>query len=325
VSQPSHISAALTLETLQPLSFTHHGTEGLPLLARGIDKEGRPLRTVFMPAAQLRGRIRHEVALAELRAKPSKAKLEDAYLLALGQDLKRTEDQSEEAVRLAEQQAFRNGNPLLDLFGTWKVSSRLYVSHLLPSVNVQPDVVSHIRRDLDSNETLMNALGTEEQDRFYQRQQNQGLASKTEDLIKQASRQLSMARKAKDDAKVKEFTDKIEALKNTKKTQKGDDASDNSKHLVSLQIIPAGIELHGKLVVQRPRAYDVSALANAFDGISRNPYMGAQRARGCGEIRGNVTFSTDSGEVLVVAKFGGGRPANIEWTDAGKAFTQSAT
>jgi hypothetical protein len=53
---------------VQPLTFTHHGTEGLPLLTRGVDAEGRHQRTVYIPAAQLRGRLRHEAALAELRS-----------------------------------------------------------------------------------------------------------------------------------------------------------------------------------------------------------------------------------------------------------------
>jgi hypothetical protein len=168
--------AEIDLHTLQPLTFTHHSTDGLPLLTRGVDAEGRHLRTVYIPAAQLRGRLRHETALAELRARPDKAKLEDAYLLALGQDLRPHEDDEPEAIKLKEQMVFRQQNPLLDIFGTWKVASRLFVSHLLPSVNVQPDKVSHIRRDLDTNPDMMALLDDAEQDRLYERQGKQGLS-----------------------------------------------------------------------------------------------------------------------------------------------------
>lgn len=325
MTQRSFITAELQLHTLQPLTFTHHGTEGLPLLTRGVDAEGRHQRTVFIPAAQLRGRLRHEAALAELRARPGKAKLEDAYLLALGQDLRPEEDAEPEAIRLREQRVFRAQNPLLDLFGTWKVASRLFVSHLLPEVNVLPDTVSHIRRDLDSNEDMMDLLDETEQDRLYERQNSQGLASKAEALIKLTMRELGAARKAKDEARLAELTAKLEELKELKKTRKGEDTSDNTKHLLELQVIPLGITLLGSLTVNGAQAHDLNMLVQAVDSFSRQPYLGAQRARGCGEVRGRATFKDAQGSVLVVVGFGGRAPAQVEWTDEGRNFLNTAS
>ncbi len=315
-----NLIADIELLTLQPLTFTHHGTEGLPLLTRGIDDEGRHQRTVYLPAAQLRGRVRHESAMAELRKKPEKAKLEDAYMLALGQDLRPSEDDEPEDIRLSEQIKFRQQNPFLDIFGTWKVASRLYVSHLLPAVNVLPDKVSHIRRDLDTNEDMMALLDDEEQNRLYDRQDKQGLASKAESLIKLTNRELLAARKAKDQTKLADLNAKLEELKALKKSQKGDDQSDNTKHLLELQVIPAGITLTGKLIVRHATAFDLSTLVEAFNGLSRNPYMGAQRARGCDEVQGQVRFQNDLGEVLVVVKFGGLQAAQVAWTNAGQQW-----
>jgi CRISPR/Cas system CSM-associated protein Csm3 (group 7 of RAMP superfamily) len=324
MTQRSLIVADVQLHTAQPLTFTHHGTDGLPLLTRGVDAEGRHQRTVYIPAAQFRGRIRHEAAMAELRSRPEKAKLEDAYLLALGQDLRPDEDEEPEAIRLKEQLTFRAANPLLDLFGTWKVASRLFVSHLLPSVNVMPDTVSHIRRDLDSNDDMMALLDEQEQDRFYERQEKQGLASKAEALIKIATRELAVARKAKDQAKVDEMTAKLEELKELKKTRRGDDQSDNSKHLLELQVIPAGINLSGTLTVHDAKACDLETLVQALRGFSQKPYLGAQRARGCGEISARVTFKNGEGDVLAVVAFAAMAPATVEWTEAGRTFAQSS-
>lgn len=318
------ITADLQLHTEQPLTFTHHGTDGLPLLTRGVDAEGRHQRTVFVPAAQLRGRLRHEAALAELRARPEKSKLEDAYLLALGQDLRPEEDAEPEAIRLREQLAFRAQNPLLDLFGTWKVASRLFVSHLLPEVNVQPDTVSHIRRDLDSNPDMMDMLDDAEQDRLYDRQNSQGLASKAEALIKLTTREMAAARKAKDDTKLAQLDAKLAELKELKKTRKGEDASDNTKHLLELQVIPLGINLLGSLTVNGATPYDLNLLVQAMDGFSQQPYLGAQRARGCGEVRGQATFKDAQGGVLLVAHLGGRAPARLEWTDDGRQFLSTA-
>ncbi len=318
------IVADISIDSVQPLTFTHHGVVGLPLMTRGVDQEGRHQRTVYIPAAQFRGRLRHEAALSEMRGKPEKVKLEQAYMLALGQDLRPDEDDVPEQVRLKDQLKYRAANPLLDLFGTWKLASRLFVSHFLPEVNVLPDKVSHIRRDLDTDEEVMAELGEEQQDRLYERQDKQGLASKAEALIKLATRELMAAKRAKDRAKVDEFEAKILELKELKKTQKGDDDSDNTKHLVQLDVIPAGITLNGKLTVHGANQYDLQTLVKALDGFSFKPYLGAQRARGCGEVRGTANFKNQDGEVLAAVRFGGLGAAKVEWTEAGNQFLRAA-
>ena len=316
----SFLFGAVTLTTVNPVSFSHHGVDGLPTMVRGVDQEGRHLKTVYIPGAQFRGRLRHEAAMAEL-LRGDKVKLETAYMAALGQDLRPEEDQEVEQIRLAEQLALRQGQPLLDLFGTWKMASRLMVSHLLPEQNVAADSFSLIRRDLDSNTEMMTLLDDAEQDRFYERRDKQALASRSGALMKIAMRELVAARRAKDTNKVDELEAKLVELKELKKTHKGDDESENTKHLLEVEAIPAGLTLTGKLVVQRARPRDLSILSDALDRISRKPVLGAHLARGCGEVAGRVAFTNADGEVLLVATFGGYRPAVIEWTETGRAWT----
>lgn len=314
------IMVDVLIHTVQPLTYTHHGVKGLPLTTRGVDSEGKPLRTVYIPAPQFRGRLRHEAALAELRARPAKVKLEEAYMLALGQDLDPEEDDEPEAIRLGDQIKFRRDNPFLDLFGTWKVASRLCVSNLLPELNIMPDRVSHIRRDLDSNEDLMELLDAEEQNRMYDRQSKQAMASKVGTLIKQAETALKAARRQRDTGLIDQLEAKLNELDELKKQQKGDDESDNTKHLVELQVIPAGIDLVGKIIVEGPRISDLKYLTQAFETLSLKPMMGAQRARGCGEIRGRARFRLPDGEPLAAVSFGGFVPTTTEWTDRGRTF-----
>ena len=320
-NKPENVFVEISMDTKQPVTFTHHGIEGLPMMTRGVDDEGRAQRTVFMPAAQLRGRIRHEAALAVMRGKGEPVKLEEAYMLALGQDLRPEEDNEPEAIRLGDQIKFRQDNPFLDLFGTWKVASRLFVSHLLPEANVYPDRFSHIRRDLDTNENVFEQLPDEEISRFYDRQQAQSQASKAGGMIKATETALRKARKDKDTALVDELEAKLEDLKNLKKEHKGDDESENTKHLVELQAIPAGITLMGKLIVQKATAADITTIVAAIDGISHNPMFGAQRARGCGEIAGKARVVAADGEPLATIEFGGFKPAVVQWTARGQAFT----
>ena len=61
-------------------------------------------------------------------------------------------------------------------------------------------------------------------------------------------------------------------------------------------------------------------LTGALNAISEFPMMGAQRARGCGEVSGTATVCHTQGEVLAQIAFGGFLPAALEWTDAGTAF-----
>jgi aspartate 1-decarboxylase len=50
--------------------------------------------------------------------------------------------------------------------------------------------------------------------------------------------------------------------------------------------------------------------------------LGAQRARGCGEVNGSATFKNADGDVLAVVRFGELQPANIEWTAIGTQLTE---
>lgn len=318
-----NIFGNITITTVNPVSFSHHSQEGLPMMTRGVDAEGRHLKTVFLPAAGLRGRIRHEVAMSVLE-REGKAKLGRAYMLALGQSTDgRVEDEGDVQYKIGEQLALREKEPVVDLFGTWKINSRLQVSHLMPAVNVQPDTFSFIRRDLDSNEEMFALFDASAQDAFYDRQTTLSQASKAGDMIKVATSALMKAKKAKSpqdeidalEAKLAE----LKALKTAHKDEAGGDGN-NSKHLLEVEAIPAGIDLLGSIVVKNAKSRDLEMLIEAFDRISQKPKLGAHTARGCGEVTGNATFTNSDGEVLAVVRFGGYKKAAVEWTKTGKDY-----
>lgn len=319
-----YIFGSITISTVNPIAFSHHGIDGLPLMTRGVDAEGRHLKTVFLPAAGLRGRIRHEVAMSVLE-RQGKVKLAQAYMLALGQSTDgRIEDEGDVQYKIAEQLKIRESDPVLDLFGTWKIASRLQVSHLMPAVNVQPDRFSFIRRDLDSNEAIMNLLGDDEQSVFYERQNLLSKASKAGEMIKVATSTLMKAKKVKDSELVNELEAKIAEMKALAKQHKDDVGGDgnNSKHLLEVETIPAGIDLLGTIVVKNAKPRDLGMLIEALNRISLRPVVGAHVARGCGEVRGTATFSNRDGEVLCVTHFGGYQEATCEWTEIGSEYVE---
>ena len=166
----SNIIIEVEVTTVNPVTFTHHGKNGLPTIARGMDDAGNVKHTVYLTGAALRAQLRHGAAVAELRK--SGGTLGDAYYLAVGQDLKPVADEDIDEVIATQKQ--RDESPaIIDLFGTWKMPSRLLVSNLLPAVNILPEHMSFIRRDLDSNPELFGTLNDAEQTEFYARQDRQ--------------------------------------------------------------------------------------------------------------------------------------------------------
>ncbi len=341
----ANIFAYIEIKTINPLSFSHHGyrkrADGsvpLPTMIRGINEIGEPLRTVYWPAAALRGALRHGAALADMQ-KGSKATLKDAYLLALGQDLEREESEAREKLEaqttgkkadkkpqdvLATNADRARVHPVLDLFGTWKMPSRLQVSNLLPVINVAPDRFSYVRRDLDTNPELFDLLAPEDHQAFYDRQQRQAEASRIGEQIDILNDAIKAAGKAKDAALKTELEAKRKALDDLKVDAKGDDQSGNSKHLLTVECIPAGLVLQGKLVLQRAKPRDLDILLHGLDTISRKPLFGAHTARGLGEIEATARFTDGEGDVLCVVQIGGYQSARQDWTETGVAYKNTA-
>ena len=165
-----------------------------------------------------------------------------------------------------------------------------------------------------------------EQDAFYGRQNTMSQASKAGDMIKVAFSALMKAKKAKASAAELDALEakiaELKALKTAHKDEAGGDGN-NSKHLLEVQAIPAGIDLLGALVVQRARSRDLEMLIEALNRLSLKPMIGAHTARGCGEIRGNATFTNNEGEVLCTLALGGHTKASVAWTKTGQDYVSN--
>ena len=310
-----NIIVDVEVTTVNPITYTHHGVDGLPTIARGVDDAGNVKRTVYLTGAALRAQLRHGATVAELRK--NGGKLADAYLLAVGQDLKPQADEDINEVIATQKQ--RDASPaILDLFGTWKMQSRILVSNLLPAVNVMPEVMSFIRRDLDSNPALFGVLDDGDQAEFYARQDRQADASAVGGQIKVIKRELTKAKKAKDDSLVAELDAKIAQLEALKSDTKGDDQSDNSKHLVETQYIPAGIVFTGRIVVERAKHRDLPVLMDGLEALSLRPMIGGGVARGFGEVTAKFTIKVD-GVVQKIVTIGGWESARIADFSASEA------
>ncbi|MDO8311993.1 MAG: hypothetical protein Q7T25_08645 [Sideroxyarcus sp.] len=71
------------------------------------------------------------------------------------------------------------------------------------------------------------------------------------------------------------------------------DMTNSSRTLTSYFALPTGIELKGRLVIENARERDLPMIELALNALSMRPILGAQSARGCGEIEGTFDVMVD--------------------------------
>lgn len=295
------VDAVIT--TVGPLSIAmpvpENGRENafsqFPVMTRGIDDEGKKLQTGYLPATTLRGFMRRAIVTDSMIKAAESGKhytLQRAYAELIGQDA--ASEAADGDIDLLKQQKQRDENPVLDLFGvgiSWK--SRLLVSHFVPTVNVLPEAFSGVRKDLEDTPEAFEALSPETQATHSNRSQANSQRADAMALVKKLTRQItSSGKKGEDTAQLKAQLDAAEVLADKFRGEMGE-MQNSSRTLVGHHALPAGIDLHGRLIIERAKDRDLEMLSLALDALSKRPLLGAQAARGCGEITGKFTIKVD--------------------------------
>ena len=313
-----------TISTVGPLSIRVPVAEGsianrfqnFPVMTRGITPEGQPLQTGYLPATTLRGFMRRAIVTASMTQAAEDGKhytLQRAYAELIGQD---AESEKSEGVDLLKQRQVRENNPVLDLFGSGLgIKSRLLVSHFMPSVNVLPEAVSGVRKDLEDTEGVIDLLVESDRDAYFGRNDANSRRAAAAVVVKQMEGKLKKARKEKADTT--ELDAALVAAKVTEEryeSQMGE-MTNSSRTVLTYYALPAALELTGRLIIQNARERDLEMIELALNALSLRPLLGAQVARGCGEIKG--TFDVMKGGVLLKkVTIGGWAPAVVTVFDA---------
>ena len=90
-----------------------------------------------------------------------------------------------------------------------------------------------------------------------------------------------------------------------------DGMTNSSRTILTHYAMPAGVQWTGRMIVTNSTDKDIEALCEALDRFSNYPMIGAQHARGCGEISGVADIETD-GKLVKKIGFGGFAPAKID-------------
>ena len=287
--------------------------ENFPVMTRGVDAEGKPLRTGFLPATTLRGHLRRSVTIRSMQKAANEGKpykLPQVYTEMIGQDAA-SEQQSDEIDLLA-LKAAREASPILDLFGSGLgIKSRLKVSHFVPEVNVLPEVFTGVRKDLDDTEDALDLVDENEKLAFLGRSESNNRRANALSLQKQLERKIKQAERkgevSEDDIKALEIA-KAEVEKF--KADMGD-MQVSTRTIVQHYALPAGIDLHGKLVVDKATETDIELIEHGLKQLSLMSYLGAHSARGCGDISGVFDFYDADGKQLKSITIGGWTHAKV--------------
>jgi hypothetical protein len=305
-----------TITTVGPLSISMPDGgdyDGFPVMARGIDEDGTLKRTGYLPATTLRGFLRRAQVLhnmSEAAEAGHHYTLKKAYSELIGQDAQ-SEKQAGD-IDLLEIKEMRDGSPVVDLFGSGLgVASRLRVSHFLPDVNVLPEAFSGVRKDLSDTEGVMESLAEDDAKLYYGREAANSRRAQAEQNVTKLKRDIRASdKKGENSDELKLQLEEAEKLATKHKSEMGEMAV-SSRTLVGYHALPADLPLLGKLVIINAKDRDIEMIEFGLDCLSQNPVLGAQSARGCGEIRGSFEVTVD-GTLQKKITIGGYSPAQID-------------
>ena len=312
-----------TLTTVQPVSIKLPDQEGHPKMTRGLDSDGRPKKTAYIPATTMRGKLRRLAVQPLMQAAAAAGKpwtLHQVYEAMLGQD---AASEASEEIDLLALKKRRADNHIVDLFGAGlSVKSRLSVGHFLPVVDVQPEAFAGVRKDLDSDTDVLAWMSPDEVNKFVGRNTTNSKRADTDALLKKMSTQIRKAEKeGKDVAEQKSALALVEAQRAALLVDMGD-MKNSTKTLTNYEAMPAGIELKSRIIIDKATSKDMATLMAALDLFSRTPVLGGQTARGCGEVVGQFEMSDQDGTLLGVISVGGYAPSKVNWTAGGASMMQ---
>ena len=317
-----------TLTTVGPLSITMPIAEGqmgnkfnnFPIVTRGMDEDGNKQQTGYLPATTLRGFLRRAIVTVQMTQAAAEDKhytLQRAYADLIGQD---AASESKDDIDLLKLRQTREENAVLDLFGSGLgIKSRLLVSHFMPTHNILPEVITGVRKDLEDTDGILDLISASDRDIYLGRTGANSKRSTAATVVKTIDGKIRKARKASEDiAELEVALKEAQGVVSRYESEMGG-MTNSSRTLTNYYVLPAGIELKGRLVIENARERDLPMIELALNELSKRPILGAQSARGCGEIEGvfdvlldgllakkiaigawkNATFTNFSGAVSV--------------------------
>jgi hypothetical protein len=163
---------------------------------------------------------------------------------------------------------------------------------------------------LEDTQGALEHLSEDDREAYFKRADTNSDRAAADSVLKQLKRDYMKAKKAGTDlvtieAAIKSQEDKVAGLK-----EDMGDMQNSSRTITTFYALPAGTVLKGKIVIERAKERDLEMILSAMNDLSLRPVLGAQVARGCGEVAATFTVK-DGGVVQKVVTVGGWEPARV--------------
>jgi CRISPR type IV-associated protein Csf2 len=309
------IDAQIT--AVQPLSFTLPDV-GFPKMT--VYTPTGAEETAYIPASTLRGKLRRlafaEVAEA-LFAAGKPASLDAYYLSAIGQT-RESEEKEQDKIDLLALEQRRDRNPIASLFGAGLgLASKVQFSHGLPLSPVLPIEIRSARKDASYSD--FQTLDETAKADWVKVANANAARSRFDARADAASAKLRKLRATGGDA---EQIAQLEAAIQANKAKANEEAqiaggTVSVQQPLSHEAIPPGVTFKASIRGFSLSLTEIGVLLRTIQRFSLKPQLGAQVARGCGEIsiRCTVRSRATGAEVwedcgsISIGKF---QPAQVE-------------
>ncbi|WP_162622883.1 hypothetical protein [Salinisphaera orenii] len=283
-----------TLTALAPITVSYVGMTGLPrtphqeLMLYGGTFRG-PLRKACYRA------LRHHLAGAD--GDPSNVfSLADAYMLGEGVDVtNRTAAESGAPADPVSERRIRTANPMLDLFGRWKLAGRLAIGSMRTPESNLMTAGRGARTDMferDNREAMF--LAPADRDTLMRQLESERATQREIEQATQQERDLKRRVRNADPAEKQTINNELAALKTRVKELKNarEGATESIKHpLNGFEAIAPGSELPHRVTLIEGTDVNLGLLLMSLVELAREPYLGGYFAQGCGEFEADYSVS----------------------------------
>lgn len=234
--------------------------------------------------------VRHALAEKKGIAEHEVFTLEQAYMLGEGVDASRAiENEARDSVDPVAEKELRRLNPLMNLFGRWRLPSRLSVDGMRAPQESIMTVGKGVRHDMfqrDNEEITF--LSDEDADRlvsmFASARGSQSEIDETKKEIKKLKRNITKVEDRSErnelSKQIKEHEERVKALK-----QNREGAEESILHpIAGFEAVAPGTELSHRMTLTDGSVVDLGLLIHALAVMGREPYLGGHRSIGCGQF-----------------------------------------
>lgn len=275
------------ITALQPITVTIKGCAGLPRNGGSADA------TPYLPATTIRGALRHAshwIAIDKQSHTGKRFDLAEHFLMAQGVDI--TGDVKSDADGAIDaDQALRERNPMLSLWGLWGIASKAEIG---PGLLLNPKAFGSFgggARTIMFERTpeLLETLDEEQIERLQNvlREQSEASQDISELKAKQAEikRQLKKVSDKEEQSKLFNDLAELDRLIDQRKDEKSEARESIRRPLDQYEAFAPGAEFEHRMRLVQATDVELGLFLSSLAEFARNPSLGGHKAHGNGRIK----------------------------------------